>query len=142
MEVHGLFIGDVTSAALSFETTSNTLHNFFQETQPKSISQSSNLLKDILLCIDLLFINMPTLVNPASSSTTSITTSQETLPVQVPPSIRLVLRAEPAEERHIQWAEDVIDNEGMGKKSSKGKFCFSSNHPPANTSVESKNNYR
>jgi len=31
----------------------------------------------------------------------------------------LVLRADEAEERHIQWAEDVIDNEGMGKKSSK-----------------------
>lgn len=24
--------------------------------------------------------------------------------------------------RHIQWSEDVVDNEGMGKKSSKGKF--------------------
>ncbi|KAF2266702.1 hypothetical protein CC78DRAFT_542328 [Lojkania enalia] len=35
------------------------------------------------------------------------------------PSGTLRLRAEPAEERHIQWAEDVIDNEGMGKKSSK-----------------------
>lgn len=23
--------------------------------------------------------------------------------------------------RHIQWSEDVVDNEGMGKKSSKGK---------------------
>jgi protein phosphatase 1 regulatory subunit 11 len=32
----------------------------------------------------------------------------------------LRLRAEPTERRHIQWAEDVIDNEGMGKKSSKG----------------------
>ncbi|KAF1346370.1 hypothetical protein EJ07DRAFT_144358 [Lizonia empirigonia] len=31
----------------------------------------------------------------------------------------LRLRAEPGERRHIQWAEDVIDNEGMGKKSSK-----------------------
>lgn len=35
------------------------------------------------------------------------------------PSAVLRLRAEPAERRHIQWAEDVIDNEGMGKKSSK-----------------------
>ena len=31
------------------------------------------------------------------------------------------MRAEPTERRRIQWAEDVIDNEGMGKKSSKGK---------------------
>jgi len=35
------------------------------------------------------------------------------------PSGTLRLRAEPSEQRHIQWAEDVIDNEGMGKKSSK-----------------------
>lgn len=35
------------------------------------------------------------------------------------PSGVLRLRAEPAERRRIQWAEDVIDNEGMGKKSSK-----------------------
>jgi len=28
-------------------------------------------------------------------------------------------RAEPSEGRRIQWAEDVVDNEGMGKKSSK-----------------------
>jgi protein phosphatase 1 regulatory subunit 11 len=26
--------------------------------------------------------------------------------------------------RHIRWSEDVIDNEGMGKKSSKGKQRF------------------
>lgn len=36
------------------------------------------------------------------------------------PSGTLRLRAEPTEQRHIQWAEDVVDNEGMGKKSSKG----------------------
>ncbi|KAF3037570.1 hypothetical protein E8E11_000851 [Didymella keratinophila] len=35
------------------------------------------------------------------------------------PSGVLRLRAEPEERRHIQWAEDVVDNEGMGKKSSK-----------------------
>jgi hypothetical protein len=78
--------------------------------------------KNILLYIDHLFIAMPPLANPTSSSTTSVTTTPETLPIHIPPSIRLVLRAEPSEERHIQWAEDVIDNEGMGKKSSKGKF--------------------
>ncbi|KZM25071.1 Type 1 phosphatases regulator ypi1 [Ascochyta rabiei] len=31
----------------------------------------------------------------------------------------LRLRAAPDERRHIQWAADVVDNEGMGKKSSK-----------------------
>ncbi|PVI07746.1 hypothetical protein DM02DRAFT_511648 [Periconia macrospinosa] len=35
------------------------------------------------------------------------------------PSGTLRLRAGPEERRHIQWAEDVVDNEGMGKKSSK-----------------------
>ena len=40
------------------------------------------------------------------------------------PSGVLRLRAEPEERRHIQWAEDVIDNEGMGKKSSKGMFAL------------------
>lgn len=30
-------------------------------------------------------------------------------------------REEPST-RHIRWSEDVIDNEGMGKKSSKGKI--------------------
>jgi hypothetical protein len=40
----------------------------------------------------------------------------------------LRLRAEPSPRRRIRWADDVIDNEGMGKKSSKGVFncllCF------------------
>lgn len=37
-------------------------------------------------------------------------------------TLRLRAEAEePSEQRRIQWAEDVIDNEGMGKKSSKGK---------------------
>jgi protein phosphatase 1 regulatory subunit 11 len=30
------------------------------------------------------------------------------------------LDTDTAEERHIRWAEDVVDNEGQGKKSSKG----------------------
>jgi protein phosphatase 1 regulatory subunit 11 len=53
-------------------------------------------------------------------------TSRTTLQLRPNPVLRLSLpagtlrlRAEPAEERHIQWAADVIDNEGMGKKSSK-----------------------
>lgn len=49
------------------------------------------------------------------------TQTQTQTPAEAP-EIRpiLVLRAEGAETRHIQWAEDVVDNEGMGKKSSKG----------------------
>ncbi|KAF2642421.1 hypothetical protein P280DRAFT_547903 [Massarina eburnea CBS 473.64] len=52
------------------------------------------------------------------STTTTSTTPQPVLRLQAN-SGTLRLRAEPTEERHIQWAEDVIDNEGMGKKSSK-----------------------
>lgn len=33
-------------------------------------------------------------------------------------------RAEPEERRHIQWAEGVVDNEGTGRKSSKGTDLF------------------
>jgi protein phosphatase 1 regulatory subunit 11 len=66
----------------------------------------------------------PRLAQQSSSSTTagsSTTTLEQStiLPIrQANPT--LVLRAEPLEQRRIQWAEDVVDNEGMGKKSSKG----------------------
>jgi hypothetical protein len=54
----------------------------------------------------------------------------------------LRLRAEPgsSERRGIQWAEDVIDNEGMGKKSSKGtslsvSFAFTPSSKPLLTNT-------
>jgi hypothetical protein len=43
-----------------------------------------------------------------------------------PTTLRLRAEAEPSERRRIQWAEDVVDNEGMGKKSSKGMFTSTS----------------
>ncbi|KAF3039207.1 Type 1 phosphatases regulator ypi1 [Didymella heteroderae] len=46
------------------------------------------------------------------------------------PSGVLRLRAEPEERRRIQWAEDVVDNEGMGKKSSKGEASGKSKRQP------------
>ncbi|CAD7925801.1 unnamed protein product [Amoebophrya sp. A120] len=46
----------------------------------------------------------------ASSSTTTVTT-------QEPPVLHLRLR--PRTVVNVTWDEDVIDNEGMGKKSSK-----------------------
>jgi protein phosphatase 1 regulatory subunit 11 len=59
------------------------------------------------------------------SRDTGSRTIEETRPQPVlrlsAPSGVLRLRAEPEERRHIQWAEDVVDNEGMGKKSSKGR---------------------
>jgi len=54
-----------------------------------------------------------------ATTSSATVTQQQTIPIHLPPTARLILRAEPAEDRHIQWAEDVVDNEGMGKKSSK-----------------------
>jgi hypothetical protein len=56
---------------------------------------------------------------PPSGSRTIEVRPQPVLRLSAPSGV-LRLRAEPAERRHIQWAEDVVDNEGMGKKSSKG----------------------
>ena len=69
--------------------------------------------------------NIPSRTATPSRDTGSHTI-QETQPNPVlrlnAPSGVLRLRAEPEDRRHIQWAEDVVDNEGMGKKSSKGKL--------------------
>lgn len=62
---------------------------------------------------------------PATSGSQTQTSTQPVLRLSAP-SGTLRLRAEPVERRHIQWAEDVVDNEGMGKKSSKG--MYSSTH--------------
>ncbi|KAF1960104.1 hypothetical protein CC80DRAFT_284983 [Byssothecium circinans] len=64
---------------------------------------------------------------PASfGSLTTTTTPTTNTPQPVlrltAPSGTLRLRAESTEQRHIQWAEDVVDNEGLGKKSSKGSM--------------------
>jgi protein phosphatase 1 regulatory subunit 11 len=63
--------------------------------------------------------NMTTPRNPPSTATATTVQVQPVLRLSAP-SGTLRLRAEPAEARHIQWADDVVDNEGMGKKSSKG----------------------
>jgi protein phosphatase 1 regulatory subunit 11 len=61
----------------------------------------------------------PRTATPNSGSRTMEVRPQPVLRLSAPSGV-LRLRAEPSERRHIQWAEDVIDNEGMGKKSSKG----------------------
>ena len=69
--------------------------------------------------------------SPAASTTTTSTSSQprsldQQQTIDLPPSATLRLRGQtdvqesPQAPRHIQWAENVVDNEGMGKKSSKG----------------------
>lgn len=55
---------------------------------------------------------------PSNGSRTIEVRPQPVLRLSAPSGV-LRLRAEPTEQRHIQWAEDVVDNEGMGKKSSK-----------------------
>ncbi|CAA9964377.1 hypothetical protein CFE70_006957 [Pyrenophora teres f. teres 0-1] len=62
-------------------------------------------------------ISSRTATSPSSSRTIQ-GRPQPVLRLSAPSGV-LRLRAEPSERRHIQWAEDVIDNEGMGKKSSK-----------------------
>jgi hypothetical protein len=61
----------------------------------------------------------PRTATPNSGSRTMEVRPQPVLRLSAPSGV-LRLRAEPSERRHIQWAEDVVDNEGMGKKSSKG----------------------
>ncbi|XPS77654.1 Type 1 phosphatases regulator ypi1 [Ascochyta lentis] len=63
---------------------------------------------------------------PSRTATPSRDTGSHTVEATRTPAVRLNassgvlrLRAAPEERRHIQWAEDVVDNEGMGKKSSK-----------------------
>ncbi|KAF2086081.1 hypothetical protein K490DRAFT_58072 [Saccharata proteae CBS 121410] len=58
-------------------------------------------------------------MRPANRSGSETVTEQNpSAPLNLP-SGTLRLRAEPVQRRHIQWADDVVDNEGMGKKSSK-----------------------
>lgn len=78
------------------------------------------------------------------SSTTGSTTVTET---EAGPSVpidlnqtTLRLRAEPEETtpgRRIQWAEDVVDNEGMGKKSSKVCCIYHKPREAGNSSDDS-----
>lgn len=73
--------------------------------------------------------NMNSQPSTSASNTMTIEQRPQSALRLSPPSGTLRLRAEPAEERHIQWAEDVIDNEDMGKKSSKGTSLCSALTP-------------
>lgn len=53
------------------------------------------------------------------------------------PFTTLRLRAEPGERPRVQWAEDVVDNEGMGKKSSKVCCIYHKPHEPGDSASES-----
>ncbi|KAJ6112602.1 Type 1 phosphatases regulator ypi1 [Penicillium capsulatum] len=61
--------------------------------------------------------------NPPPQTATE--TSRDSPTVRLPRTLRLrgdetPGTNEPSPARHIRWSEDVVDNEGMGKKSSKG----------------------
>ncbi|KAJ5112097.1 hypothetical protein N7532_000142 [Penicillium argentinense] len=61
--------------------------------------------------------------NPQIQSTTE--TSRDSSVARLSGTLRLrgddtSSTSEPSTARHIRWSEDVVDNEGMGKKSSKG----------------------
>ncbi|MCJ1315136.1 hypothetical protein MMC15_000452 [Xylographa vitiligo] len=81
--------------------------------------------------------------------TGSPTTTTTTLDSSIPTAIRspqrrgpvpigtLRLRAASAPRRGIRWAEDVVDNEGMGRKSSKVCCIYHKPHPVGESSDES-----
>lgn len=81
--------------------------------------------------------------NLESQSTTE--TSRESSTLRLTGTLRLRAEdtpdttAEPSPSRRIRWSEDVVDNEGMGKKSSKGKqsspFPSLMTNPPTTTSM-------
>jgi Protein phosphatase inhibitor len=59
----------------------------------------------------------------SSSSSTAVQTVTELVAEVRPftlPDGTLRLRGASADDRRVMWAEDVVDNEGMGKKKSKG----------------------
>ena len=61
----------------------------------------------------------------ASASAASQTQTQTQAPVrpgaELPPTLTLRGETRRVQREGIRWASDVIDNEGMGKKSSKGE---------------------
>jgi hypothetical protein len=54
----------------------------------------------------------------------SATQTETRTPAPAPPAILRLRGAYPASDNHVQWAESVVDNEGLGRKSSKGSFVF------------------
>ena len=67
---------------------------------------------------------MPHQPSSRNHSTTPTTTATATQDLTSTPVLRLRATApSPQNRRRIQWAEDVVDNEGLGRKRSKGS-CY------------------
>ncbi|PSK33551.1 hypothetical protein B9Z65_7438 [Elsinoe australis] len=64
----------------------------------------------------------------SGSMTTTSTAAGPSVPINGP-TLRLRAESNTSESRHVVWAEDVVDNEGMGKKSSKVCCIY---HKPKN----------
>lgn len=83
--------------------------------------------------------NHPRTVVRPSTTTSASQTILQTEPASGPPlpTATLHLRAEPEESHHVRWAEDVVDNEGMGKKSSKVCCIYHKPHEPGDSDSDS-----
>ncbi|KAF3385571.1 Type 1 phosphatases regulator ypi1 [Penicillium rolfsii] len=75
-------------------------------------------------------------------STTETETSRESSTLRLTGTLRLRAEdtpdttAEPSPSRRIRWSEDVVDNEGMGKKSSKVCCIYHKARPVGESSSE------
>lgn len=75
--------------------------------------------------------------NATHGSQTILQTQAGPSSSQHTPSATLRLRAEPQEDSHVRWAADVVDNEGMGKKSSKVCCIYHKPKEPGDSDSES-----
>lgn len=58
----------------------------------------------------------------AEAPTGSRTQTGTQAPASTAPAILRLRGAHPASDHRVQWAESVVDNEGLGRKRSKGNF--------------------
>ncbi|KAM5455540.1 Type 1 phosphatases regulator ypi1 [Microsporum audouinii] len=81
--------------------------------------------------------------NAMGTATNTQTTTHERGVIPLTGTLRLRGEEEeqssqpPAQERHIKWAEDVVDNEGQGKKRSKVCCIYHKPRPAGESSSES-----
>lgn len=73
---------------------------------------------------------------PTSTTTTTITITQDDATTLEAPVLRLTLRPPP----HVSWDSDVINNEGLGRKSSKRCCIFHKQRAFGESSTESSDN--
>ncbi|KAJ5159217.1 uncharacterized protein N7500_008868 [Penicillium coprophilum] len=81
---------------------------------------------------------------PASNSfQTATETAQDSLTARIPATLRLRAEEAPTDtseetssSRRIRWSEDVVDNEGLGKKSSKVCCIYHKARPVGESSSE------